>query len=113
MSGCPGDDRNGGGGCSPEILIVEDDRQQTKSQMRVKSVAHGLVNPRRQICYIVHNNYNSISEDITVYSIFFFLPEAAAERVPSHSAVVGSDALYNISPFARKKKQKKWLSFTA
>ncbi|KAH8026196.1 hypothetical protein HPB51_016799 [Rhipicephalus microplus] len=24
MSGCPGDDRNGGGGCSPEILIVED-----------------------------------------------------------------------------------------
>ncbi|KAH7951148.1 hypothetical protein HPB52_005327 [Rhipicephalus sanguineus] len=33
---------DGGGGCSPETLIVEDYRQQMKAQMGVKTVAHEL-----------------------------------------------------------------------
>lgn len=46
------------------------------------------------ICYIVHTESHSLNGDILVYSIFF-LPVAAAERMPSHSTVVSSDALYH------------------
>lgn len=106
MTGCPGDGRNGGGGCSPETLIVEDDRRtynthedegQTGSTWARKSSS-----PKYVVSCISIKTHQRKHSFLILYFFFVVFAEAAAEHVPSPGAVVGSDALYDISPFAKK-----------